>query len=350
MVTRSGKAYEIWWAAVEARKSSRRYRIDIEDFLNWMGWEYEDLFNNYLGARRSTDPRDVAQITGKIVAFYRKKRSEGWSPGYAKNAVKPISSFFTENGVTLEFSKSQKKEMTGHTIHEKDLFSKDELRSLIAATTHPRNKAIVHLLKDSGMPVSDAADLNVGDVKRALDNGDRFLQIEYIRNKTGVNGTPCLGPEALGSLRDWMRWRVNKGISSATSDPLFTEIKGEKTGGRMNGDLVGDVVGYMAKKAGLSDKNLTAHGLRVYHASQLESAGVNRNVIYRMEARLIPDSGRVYSKGDVLSSYIKAYEALAVQGTKVVEVQDSRVAEMEAKMEKMEKALMEIYEREKPTS
>ena len=331
---------------METRKSSRRYREDLELFLSWMGWEYEELFAKYLEARRSADPRDLAQITGRMVAFYRKMRAEGKSPGYAKNFIKPISSFFNENGFTLEFSKSQRKEMTGHTIHEKDLFSKDELRALIAATTHPRNRAIVHLLKDTGMAVSDAADLNVGDVKRALDNGDRFYQIEYTRNKTGVSGIPCLGPEALGSLRDWMRWRVNKGISSATSDPLFTEIKGEKTGGRMNGDLVGDVIGYMADKAGLSDKNLSAHGLRVYHASQLESAGVNTNVIYRMEARLIPNSGRVYSKGEVLSSYIKAYEALAVHGTKVVEVQDSRVADLEAKLERLAR-VVEAMEEEK---
>jgi hypothetical protein len=41
---------------------------------------------------------------------------------------------------------------------------------------------------------------------------------------------------------------------------------------------------------------------------------------------------------------MKAYEALAVHGTKVVEIQDSRVAELEAKVDKLTEAIKLIYE------
>jgi len=317
---------------MSTRQCGPKYRTFVESFLDWMGSGYEEIFSKYLEAKRSTDPRDAAQITGKVMAFYRELRSRGLSPGYSKNHVKAIISFYAENGVVLELTKAQRKEMPKHGVKEKDLFTKSEIQQLLGATTHPRNRALIHILKDSGMAVSDAADLNVGDVKRALDNGDKFTQLEYRRKKTDVSGSPCLGPEALDSLRDWMRWRTNNGIRSAPDDPLFTGIRGEKTGERLAPNNLGDVVGYMIEKAGLTDKQLSAHGLRIFNASMLESAGVNRNVVYRLQGRLIPDSGRVYSKGEVLSSYMKAYEALAVgPRPQIIEIQDSRVAELEAK-------------------
>jgi site-specific recombinase XerD len=205
MANQAGKAYETWWAAMETRQCGKRYRIYLESFLSWSGWDYEELFTKYLDAKRSNDPRDAAQLTGKVMAFYRELRNRGLSPGYSRNHIKAITSFFAENGVTLELTKAQRKEMPKRGVHNKDLFSKDEIRLILGATTLNRNKALIHLLKDSGMAVSDASDLNVGDVGRALENGDKFTTLEIHRNKTDVQAVACLGPEALDSLRDWMR-------------------------------------------------------------------------------------------------------------------------------------------------
>lgn len=331
MVTRAGKSYETWWAAIGERQSGPRYRTYVESFLSWMGWDYEELFTKYLEAKRSTDPRDAAAITGKVLGFYHKMRKDGYSPAYATNHVKGINSFFAENGVVLELTRAQRKEMPKRATREKDVFSKDEARAVIMATKHPRNRAIAYLMKDSGMACGDISDLNVGDVKRALDNGDAFTVVEYTRRKTAIRGSPCLGPESLSSLRDWMRWRVNAGISAAPDDPLFCGIRIPNIGKRLTPETVSDVIEYMVEMAfgKKPDKHLSAHCFRIFNASMLESAGTNRNIVYRLQARQIPDSGRVYSKGEVLSSYQRAYDSLAVDGTRVVEIQDSRVAALE---------------------
>lgn len=321
------------------RECGERYRGFIEGFLEWANLDYETLFTTYLEARRSADPRDSAIVTGKVVQFYNQLRLDGCSPGYAKNHVKAISSFFAENGLTLEFTKAQRKQMPDRKLSEKDTFTKDELKAVIASATSPRTRCIVHVLKDSGMAVSDAADLTVGDVAAAIENGDKFCAIEYRRNKTGISGTPCLGPEALDAIREWLRWRRNDGLSCAPREPLFIGVRDATRGVPSEGHDLGDTVKYLIEKSGLSDKRLSAHSLRIYNASQLESAGMNKNLVYRIQGRIIPDSGRSYSKGEVLSSYIKAYESLAVGGTKVIEIQDSRVTALEAKNAELEAKL-----------
>ncbi len=86
-------------------------------------------------------------------------------------------------------------------------------------------------------------------------------------------------------------------------------------------------------KSALEVKRLSAHSFRIYNSSCLESAGVNKNIVYRIQARQIPDSGKAYSKGEVLSSYIKAYDSLVV-GPKpqIIEVESSELREDFKKM------------------
>ncbi len=61
---------------------------------------------------------------------------------------------------------------------------------------------------------------------------------------------------------------------------------------------------------------------------------MNKNIVYRIQARFIPDSGRTYSQGEVLSSYQKAYDQLVV-GPKpqIIEVAGERVTQLEAQLE-----------------
>jgi integrase len=341
MVERAGKSYQIWSQSIKGSSTEAQRLGFVESFLKWRGYGYEDFYQEYYSAAQSADPRDLAAMNSNIVGFYKELRGRGLSSGYAKNHVGVVAGFLQENGLAVNFTKAQRREMSRKPSAFKDNWTREEIRQLLAATTSPRNQAIIHCLKDTGMAVGDLADLNVGDLKAALDNGDKFAVIEYVRNKTEERGSPCFGFESLEAIRCWLSWRAEKGYSCGPGSPLFILLQKHQGGGkysenelsrgiRMNGKAVTVMIIKVIRRAGLTGKRLSAHCFRIYNASALESSGVNKNLVYRIQARQIPDSGRVYSKGEVLSSYSKAYENLAV-GPKpqIIEIQDSRVAKLE---------------------
>jgi site-specific recombinase XerD len=344
MANREGKSFNIWFESIRGSSTEAQRLGFIESFLKWRGISYEDFYQEYYSATRSTDPRDLAAINSNIVSFYKDLRSKGLSSGYAKNHVGTVVGFLQENGLSVNFTKAQRREMVRKIGAFKDNWTKEEIRQLLSATTSLRNMAIIHALKDTGMAVSDLADLKISDLKRALDNGDKFAVMEYVRNKTEEHGSPCFGFESLDAIRVWLRWRAEKGYNCGPDSPLFILVQNQQGGGKyskeelfagvpMNGEAMTGVILKVVKRAGLTDKRLSAHCFRIFNASALESSGVNKNIVYRAQARQIPDSGKTYSKGEVLSSYMKAYDALAV-GPKpqIIEIQDSRVADLEAKL------------------
>ena len=323
MVERVGKAFEVWYESLRGKPETNRRLRMMESFLEWRGWGYEELYDRYLAAIRGGDPRDLALINTGFVGWFKEIRGRGLSSGYAGNHVGVIVSFLTGNGLTVNFNGLQRKEMIRRPVRIKDNWAKEEIREALAATTSPRNQALIQSLKDCGMAVSDLGDLNVEDLKPALDAGDKFTQIDYVRNKTGELGWPCFGYESLDAMRVWLRWRRVNGFNCEPSSPLFVLTQNPEGAGkygrdellsgiRMRGKTISESIFEVVRRAGLTGKRLSAHSFRIYNSSCLESAGVNKNIVYRIQARQIPDSGRAYSKGEVLSSYMKAYDSLVV--------------------------------------
>ncbi len=356
MANREGKSFEIWFGSICGSRTEAQRLGFIESFLEWRGLGFEDFYQEYYSATKSADPRDLAAMNAVLVGFFKELRSRGLSSGYAKNHVGVVVGFLQENGLSVNFTKAQRREMARKAGAFKDNWTKEEIRQLISATTSPRNIAIIHALKDTGMAVSDLADLKISDLKRALDNGDKFAAVEYVRNKTEERGSPCFGYESLDAIRAWLRWRAGKGYNCNPESPLFILVQNQQGGGSaystreellagvpLNGEAMTGVILKMVKRAGLTDKRLSAHCFRIFNASALESSGVNKNLVYRLQARQIPDSGKVYSRGEVLSEYVKHYDSLVV-GPKpqIIEVQDSRVAELEAKLAENEAKFKDI--------
>ena len=347
MANREGKSFETWWESVKDKPSAEKYLKYIEEFLAWKGWGYEELFTKFFEARRSNDPRDQALVNNYLVAFFNEVRRKGFSKGYARNKVGAVIGFLAANGLPVILTRQQSKEIAKKTTHIKDNFTREEVALLVSSTTSPRNKAIIMILKDTGMAASDVCDLNIQDIKKALDNEDKFIQVSYERNKTQEHGEPVLGYESLEGIKNWLRWREQHSFKCTPESPLFILTESYnysdeelKQGIRLRGGDVTALVKYIVKRAGLTDKRVSAHCLRIFNASQLESAGVNKNIVYRLQGRLIPDSGRVYSKGEVLSSYIKAYDNLVI-GPKpqIIEVADEDIEELRRKNEELTEKL-----------
>ncbi len=360
MVERAGKSWEIWFQSIRGSSTEKQRLGFMEKFLDWYGQDYEEFYKRYYEATRSDDPRDLASMNSTIVNFYKHLRSNEASSGYAKNHVGVVVGFLSENGLSVNFTKNQRKEMARKPSSFKDNWTKDEIRQLLTATTSPRNMAIIHSLKDTGMAVSDLADLKISDLKTVLDNGDKFTVVDYRRNKTEEPGNPCFGYESLDAIRAWLNWRKDKGYNVGSESPLFILLQNQQGGARytneelikgitMNGEAITGMIIKVIRRAGLSSKKLSAHCFRIYNASALESAGVNKNLVYRIQGRQIPDSGRVYSRGEVLDSYAKAYDSLVI-GPKpqIIEVNignpdlEIKVQELEKEKDLMNKKLKQI--------
>ena len=355
MVDRVGESYELWKAGLTPESLDQKHYY-LERFLEWKGISYEDLYLEYRKAYRSKDERKLQLWHAHFLNFYRSLRAEGKSSSYAKNFVSVIKSFLSASGLEVRFNESQTRQMRRTVEKPKDNFTKDEIRAVLASTPHPRNKALIMVAKDTGMAVSDISDLDIRDVKAALDNGDQFTSLDYTRNKTEVYGSPCLGYEALDSIRNWLRWRETNGYNCAPESPLFillqerhtndeAYLKKLKGGIRITPRAISMCLINCIKRSGINDKKLSAHCFRIFNQSSLESSGCNRNIIYRLQARTIGDSGRTYSKGELITSYKMHYKSLCVgEEPIVIQIPDERVGELEKDNIKLREEFYKLLE------
>lgn len=107
-------------------------------------------------------------------------------------------------------------------------------------------KALVMVLKDTGLRVSDVVKLDVGDVR----DGRPPVAVKIRQEKTGFQAIPFIGEEAVDAVNQLLRSREQVG----NDEPLFVNVEGRTRAIR--------IVKLAASKAGL--EKISAHSLRKF--------------------------------------------------------------------------------------
>lgn len=145
--------------------------------------------------------------------------------------------------------------------------TKDEVKTLVNATTNPRDRFLIYLLYIAGLRVGEALSLHEGDIVFDLKKGhrvelrDRGVLENGAELKTGERIIP-VDQECLDLLDDYEYYVLDK--VDKDSDFLFVTLKGRDKGRPMNYSDVASLFRRLRKKTGI---NAHPHLLRHTHAS-----------------------------------------------------------------------------------
>jgi site-specific recombinase XerD len=157
--------------------------------------------------------------------------------------------------------------------YPKEVYTSDELRELLAQTsgrspTAIRNHALISVLWQAGLRISEALELRPGDFD--LDGA----QIHVRHGKGGKARRVTAGPGAVESTRHWLEKRSTLNVWAET--PLFCTLNG----GRIYSTYVRQMLNRLARDAGWT-KRVHPHGFRHTFAVNLARNGIPPAFIQR---------------------------------------------------------------------
>jgi integrase/recombinase XerD len=136
----------------------------------------------------------------------------------------------------------------------KHILSPEEVGKLIASCESLRNRALVHVLYESGCRAGEVLRLRVGDVEF-----DHLGGVVVVKGKTGMRRV-----RLIESVPDLQRWLTVHPQRTNPEAPLFLS----KSGGFMTNERLDDMLKQAARKAGIN-KRVYAHLLRHSRATHL---------------------------------------------------------------------------------
>lgn len=336
-------------------KTGKLYRRALHEFCNSIDVTPDELYDLHFKASKSEDPRMRGALPLKLSEFMRDLVKKGRAEGTARTYAKAVRSFFKVNRLEFELLPGEipKAEHQGQRY-----IGADEIKMLlerVSAEFWERNRALIMVLKDTGLRVSDVAGFDVEHFETAdkiLDDQGEFRVFNelYRIKKTRSWAYVHMGPEAVDKVKEYIA------LDRRSSGPMFLDRDGK----RIRALNITTILRRLCRKLNKGGK-VSAHSLRKFHETQLETAKMSDNWISKLQGRLIRKSTGPYSKPEearaesrpedtsvLTEAYIKAYPKLSVlSGPEVsreeVEDQKTRIKDLEAQLEE-ERKLREEFQ------
>ncbi len=343
-----------WVDGLTCREVTKRsYLLYFRAFCRWLKKSPEELVVERKEDLKSDDLRVQHAAEHQVTRYVNYLKGLNRAPDTVRGAYYSVRSFYEGNYLALTFRSNQAPKKGW----PRGRATKEQVATLLSCAT-TREKALVLLIKDSGLAVADVAELSYGDVQKEFEAKEQFVPIRFRRVKTAVPSMTFLGPESLAALRDYLELRrrgtqdmypasaKHKGVPPETitaSSPLF--VQHDKTHARLKGKDLSRIVKRLAAKAGVPD--CTAHRIRKLFQTCLEDARVPFNWIqYFMAHKPLGVEGNysLPSTEQLRKAYEEAYSYLQLEPSRVglekeLEAQKGKIRELEEKNLQLKKRL-----------
>ena len=315
----------------KAASTQETYRFNLQRFLKFAGWSFEDLFRIQLEDEREAlngDGRSQRRVARRVRECMEELIEEGKSATTATMVYKSVKFFMDANGRNFEI---KTKDRPKKVHHGQRIISKEQITKLLDSVSNRnrlRNIAIVLIAKDTGLRVSDLSDLNVKDVlgaERIEVNEETFLELKpYVTKKMKETAYPVLGPESVEA--------VLKYIGDRTEGPLFID----QTGGRMKRTAMTLLVLRLSKYLDRGYK-ISAHSLRKYFVTRLQGAEMAEGWIKLLMGKASDEYTQPHMDGSLTKAYIEKYDALRIYGKATT---DKRIETLEKDLKEVKDVLV----------
>jgi len=302
----------------------------------------EEFYQMRLNDLERKDRRDRQRVE-RVVKGYLTYLSEeeNWATSTCANMYGAIKSFFKAQGEEFRIDSEDKPKGQKNGSHIMDADQIKWIYNNVPWQYKKRNQAIILLLKDSGLRISDVSKLNVEHYEETKpcispDEHEKFLAFNeaLVTQKNKILAYVRLGPESVKALEDYKKERIDQG-TWRTNKPLFIMDNGQRLGKK----AISMIIFRLCEKKG--EKKLSAHSLRKFHRTMLEAGKFPEKWIPKLQGKI----GDTYVRpeelpGDELTKeYMKAYDKLRIFG-----VPSEKEKRMESELEKLRAELKNARE------
>ena len=287
------------WLRTVSEKSAKQYLHALRNFCNFCGKNPKQLILRRDKEIRNLDPNNRTGIRDLILDFRKYLEQMGYAPKTINAWDGAIRGFFS-SVLGKAGMINVKNYADSHISKRKDLVpTLEELKKMLDVVSLEEKLRIIFIAQ-TGMRVSDALELKVGDIQRELELGNIPLAIRFLPKKdreTIKERITFLASDGVEILRHYLEWRKKKGEMITEESPLF--VGRTKRGVRPITSLrFNQTIKRAAKKAGLNGDNkygtMRTHCLRKFFITQLTNHGVEDKIINFFICHKIPDIDRVY--------------------------------------------------------
>jgi len=313
-------SYKYWVDQLEGTSAATKelYTIYFKKFCEFTGLTPDQLIELQRKAMEGNgDPRENQIVENKVRAWLASERVNK-SNATRRAMLTAVRSFFILNQHPLKLLRrdSPQGESEGSRIPEKD----EVIRMADAAKW--KYRAAVMFLKDSGLRISDVVRVKWEDFK---DMGEGFWHFNIMTQKKQVQACAFIGPETTRLLEQF----------KTKTGRVFKTAK----------DHMGDEVNALTQRASL--EGVTAHGLRKYFVTSMESARVPEQYYLHMMGK----KSSVYSekrRSELFDAYKKAYPELSLYAQKdreeIIAQQAKEIEMLKNRLDRIDKMLEKSIE------
>jgi integrase len=292
------------WLKTISLQSSVIYLNALKKFCEWCGKDPHELIFQRDKELKNDDPNDRTGIRDLVLDFRHHLEHTGLAPKTINSYDGAIRGFFTavlgKRGM-INIRNCRDRSAT----QRKDLVpTLEELKKMIDVMSLEEGFRILFIAQ-TGMRVSDALNLKVGDIKRELDLENVPLAIRFIprkdRDLIGERIT-FLARDGVEILRQYLAWREKKGEVVTDDSPLFvsrTKKRGKEKIVAVTSRAFNDTVHEAARRAGIGNGNgkygrIRIHCLRKFFITQMTNRGMEDKIVNFLTCHKISEVDCVY--------------------------------------------------------
>ena len=301
-------AREYWDKSLKRKAESTQaeYTRYFDLFLKWAELDAEGLYNLHNSSLNSADRRDsdrVSELLGEYMDLMRDEH--GYSNSTQNQLLKSVKSFFDANKVQFDAKPLRRRRISNGVLRVTNERIKEiYMYAMGQGITKFRNRSLYTFLKESGLRVSDASNLDVEDYHCARPVEIRGVPFKvfqpFTTQKTGDLAHVIIGEEAIADM--------DKYLGDRTTGPIFLDDEGKRWSPRaMSAHF------QRARKYALDDKvRVSAHSFRKFHTTILEGNGVPPEWVKLLQGKKAYVYSRPQDGPELLEAYANAYDHLRI--------------------------------------
>ena len=300
---------------------------------------------------RDPDPNSRTGIRDLILDFREYLEKEGYAPMSIHSKDGAVRGFF--RAVLGKAGMINVKNYRRWQVAlKKDLIPTIEELKRMLDVCNLEEKFRIIFLAQTGLRISDALKLKIGDIQRELELGNVPLAIRYLCEKekeTVGERITFLASDGVEILKRYLEWRKQIGEKLTPDFPLFPSRtrRGTKALSQVK---FNKMLKNIAMKAGLNGNGkygrLRAHSLRKFFVTQLTNHGVEDKIVNFFIGHKIPDVDRVYwfrRVEELRKIYAERQQHLNPSNQKR-EFDLNKLEDLKAKIAELEKEIKDLKE------
>ena len=287
------------WLKNISDKSHPVYLRALQRFCNWHGKNPRELIIQRDQELHHENPNERHHTRDLILDFRHHLEHSGLAPKTISSHDGAIRGFYTavlgRRGM-INIRNYWDKNVT----KKQDLVpTLEELKKMIEVMNLEKGFRILFLAQ-TGMRVSDAINLNLGDIQRELDLEKIPLAIRFLpkkdREHIGERVT-FLGSDGVMMLKRYLAWREKRGEVLSSESVLFSSRN--RKSGSISSRNFNETIREAARRAGIGNGNekygrVRVHCLRKFFITQMTNHGMEDKIVNFLTCHKISEVDSVY--------------------------------------------------------